>query len=69
MNIRHVVIYTFTVSSTELKEIIGALQESPHPDAQNLAVDIQKQVDKSRKEILRRFQTQHTVVYQGEEEP
>jgi selenocysteine lyase/cysteine desulfurase len=62
MNVRHVVLYTFSVSAMELKEILSALKASPHPDAQNLSLELQKQVDKSRAEIQRRFQAQHTVI-------
>ena len=67
MNVRHTVIYTFTVSASEIKETINALKNSPHTDAQNLAEEVQAQVDKSRKEIQRRFQTQHQIVATSED--
>lgn len=68
MNVRHTVIYTFTVSAMELKEIINALKDSPHPDAQNLAEELRAQTEKSRKEIQRRFSAQHNVLYKAEGE-
>jgi DNA-directed RNA polymerase delta subunit len=64
MNIRHTIIHTFTVSQEELKIIIKALRESQHIESRDLADEIQKHVEKSAREIQRRFQTQHTVLFQ-----
>ncbi len=67
LNVRQVVVHTFAVAANERRENVTALKASPHPDAQNLAEDIQKHVDKGRKEIQRRFQTQHNVIYRDDD--
>jgi hypothetical protein len=67
MNVRHTIIHTFTVSANELRIILKALKESPHGDALDLAGEIQRHVEKSSKEVQRRFQTQHTVITKDDE--